>query len=409
MFTQDLRSRFSRFYLFAPCAALILCNFLSAYYITTAGIYNGDFHGIPIEQSNLEVWVYACIASMPYLVLYLIILRVDQNKVRSIKLPKYFVIFSFVILILSLILTLTYGVGVVGKEIYQAPILLKPFIVVINRIDPVVLAGIMILSPYTKIRTAVLAAALLLMITLYRSSLQYVFFVMILLFYKFILSNANAKKINRNNNLKVVGIFFILTALIIYIAPDLYRFRDELRGSVSEEMEVEKFIFGKLIGRLSNLSALLIFESRYDIFNYYIDRLHSLSYLADTFKYFWGSFTKILLISHYDYFTSIIDSNAFGFYAMQTGVLPALGLSLLKSPIVMILDVFVTLLFIFYTIRLSTYFLGVSGKYLAMSLLIFAVLSGAPSQFSLPMINLAVIAIVLKIIKYFSIVSGKKL
>jgi hypothetical protein len=272
-----------------------------------------------------------------------------------------------------------------------------------------VLAGIMILSPYTKIRTAVLAAALLLMITLYRSSLQYVFFVMILLFYKFILSNANAKKINRNNNLKVVGIFFILTALIIYIAPDLYRFRDELRGSVSEEMEVEKFIFGKLIGRLSNLSALLIFESRYDIFNYYIDRLHSLSYLADTFKYFWGSFTKILLISHYDYFTSIIDSNAFGFYAMQTGVLPALGLSLLKSPIVMILDVFVTLLFIFYTIRLSTYFLGVSGKYLAMSLLIFAVLSGAPSQFSLPMINLAVIAIVLKIIKYFSIVSGKKL
>lgn len=409
MFTQDLRMRFSSVDLFAPCAALILCNFLSAYYITTAGIYNGDFQGIPIEQSNFEVWVYACIASMPYLVLYLIILRVTPNKVRPIKLPKFFVMFSIVILILSLILTLTYEVGVIGKEIYQAPILLKPFIVVISRIDPVVLAGILILSPYVKIRTALLAVGLLLMITLYRSSLQYVAFTLMLLYYKFMLSDKYTKKQNKNNKSKIIVIFFIITALIIYIAPELYRFRDELRGSVSEEMGVESFILGKLIGRLSNLSVLLIFESRHDLFNYNIDRLHSLSYLADTLKYFWGSFTKILIISHYDYFTSILDSNALGFYAMQTGVLPALGLSLMKSPIVMILDVFVTFLFVFYTIRLSTYFLGVSGKYLAMSLLIFAVLSGAPSQFSLPMINLAVIAIVLKIIKYFSIVSGKKL
>ena len=409
MVTQDLRKRFSRVNLFAPCAALILFNFLSAYYITTAGIYNGDFQGTPIEQSNFEVWVYACIASMPYLVLYHIILRVSPNKVIPIKFPKFFVMFSIVILILSLILTLTYGVGVIGKEIYQAPILIKPFIVVINRIDPVVLAGILILSPHIKIRTALLVVGLLLIITLYRSSLQYVAFALILIFYKFMLTDKYTKKLNKNNKPKIIVIFFIITALIIYIAPELFRFRDELRGHVSEKMGVEDFILGKLIGRLSNLSALLIFESRHDLFNYEIDRLHALSYLADTLKYFWGSFTKILIISHYDYFTSIIDSNAFGFYAMQTGVLPALGLSLMKSPVVMILDVLVTFLFILYTIRLSTYFLGVHGKYLAMSLLIFAVLSGAPSQFSLPMIQLVVIAIVFKIIKYFSIVRSKKL
>jgi len=92
---------------------------------------------------------------------------------------------------------------------------------------------------------------------------------------------------------------------------------------------------------------------------------------------------------------------------MQTGVLPAFGLSLMKSPIVMIFDVFITCLFIFYTARLSTFFLGNTGKYFAMSLLIFAVLSGAPSQFSLPIINLVVIAVAFKIIKYFSIARGE--
>ena len=409
MVTRDLRKRSSRVNLFAPCAALILFNFLSAYYMTTAGIYNGDFQGIPIEQSNFEVWVYAFVASIPYLVLYSIILRVDPSNVIPIKLPKLFVIFSVVILILSLILTLTYGVGVVGKEIYQSPILIKPLIVVINRIDPVVLAGILILSPCIKIRTALLVVALLLMVTLYRSSLQYVAFALILLYYKFMSSDEYTKAINKNNKSKILVVFIIITALIIYITPELFRFRDELRGHISDEMEIEEFILGKLIGRLSNLSALLIFETRHDLFNYEIDRLHSLSYLADTLKYFWGSFTSVLLISHYDYFTSILDSNALGFYAMQTGVLPALGLSLMKSPVVMILDVLVTFLFVFYTIRLSTYFLGVYGKHLAMSLLIFAVLSGAPAQFSLPMINLVVIAIVFKIIKNFSIVSVKKI
>jgi len=407
MLTQDLRYSFSRVHLFAPCAVLIIFNFLSGYYITAKGIYNGDFQGIPIDQSNFEVWVNACTASIPYLVLYMIILKTTPLRVSPIKLPKVFVIFAIVILILSLILTLTYGVGIIGKEIYQAPILLKPFIVVISRIDVVVLTGILILSPYINIRTALLAASLLLMITLYRTSLQYVAFVSLLLFYKFMLSNNH--KINKYNNQKIILIFLIIVAFITYITPDLYSFRDELRGSVSEGMEIEDFIFGRLIGRLSNLSALLIFESRYVLFNNDIDQLYSLSYLADTLKYFWGSFTSVLIISHYDYFTSILDPSAFGFYAMQTGVLPALGLSLMKSPIVMIFDAFVTCLFVFYTVRLSTFFLGESGKYLAMSLLIFAVLSGAPSQFSLPMIHLVVIAVVLKIIKYLSRISGKKL
>jgi len=407
MITQVLIKRFSRVHLFAPCAAFILFNFLTAYYLTTAGIYNGDFQGISLEHSNFEVWVYACIASIPYLVLYYIILRTTPIKVKPIKLPKFFIIFSLIILILSLVLTLTYGVGIIGTEIYQAPAPLKPFIVIINRIDPVVLAGILILSPYVNIRTAVLTASLLLFITLYRSSLQYVPFVLLLFYYRFMSFEKRTEKLKKNNNLSIFIIFFIISALIINIAPDLYQFRDSIRGTDTLDLEFYEFIFGKLIGRLSNLSALMMFDARYDLFYQRINELHSFSYLLDSLKYFWGSFVKSIVISHYDYYTSIHDPNAFSFYAMQTGVLPAFGLSLMKSPIVMIFDVFITCLFIFYTARLSTFFLGNTGKYFAMSLLIFAVLSGAPSQFSLPIINLVVIAVAFKIIKYFSIARGE--
>jgi len=301
MITQVLIKRFSRVHLFAPCAAFILFNFLTAYYLTTAGIYNGDFQGISLEHSNFEVWVYACIASIPYLVLYYIILRTTPIKVKPIKLPKFFIIFSLIILILSLVLTLTYGVGIIGTEIYQAPAPLKPFIVIINRIDPVVLAGILILSPYVNIRTAVLTASLLLFITLYRSSLQYVPFVLLLFYYRFMSFEKRTEKLKKNNNLSIFIIFFIISALIINIAPDLYQFRDSIRGTDTLDLEFDEFIFGKLIGRLSNLSALMMFDARYDLFYQRINELHSFSYLLDSLKYFWGSFVKSIVISHYDY------------------------------------------------------------------------------------------------------------
>jgi hypothetical protein len=112
-------------------------------------------------------------------------------------------------------------------------------------------------------------------------------------------------------------------------------------------------------------------------------------------------------MAHYIYYTLILDANSFGSYAMQTGVIPALGLSWMKSPIIMVFDIAITVLSIFYTVRLSTIFLGYSGKYLAMSLLIFAILSGAPSQFSLPIFHLAVVIAVFSIIKYVAM-PGKK-
>lgn len=407
IFEQAMRKKFSKLNLFVPCAAFILFNLLTGYYLNTANVYNGDFQGIPIEHSNFEVWKYACIASIPYLVLYFLILKIKPNKINPIKLPKYYILFTIIILIISLILTLYFGVGIVGAKLYEAPLLLKPFIVIVNRIDPIVLAGILILSPYVKNRTALLAACLIILITTYRSSLQYLPFTLLLLFYRFMSFDEGVKS-HKYKKIKISIIFLLITILIVNYSQELFKYRDSLRNFEPLNIELKEFIFGRLIGRLSNLSALLIFEHKYDVFYQHISELDSLAYLVDMLKYFWGGFTQDLGISHYDYFTSMLDPNALGFYAMQTGVLPALGMSLMKSPLVLIFDIISTYICIFYTVRLSAYFLGERGKYLAMSLLIFAVLSGAPNQFSLPAINLLVIVIIFIIIKYIVKVSGKK-
>ena len=107
-------------------------------------------------------------------------------------------------------------------------------------------------------------------------------------------------------------------------------------------------------------------------------------------------------MNHYDFFTSINDHYAAGFYAMQTGTIPALSISMMKSPAILLIDLALTILCIYLVVKLSTFFLGEYGKYLSITLLILPVLSGAPNQFSAPIFNLIVISVIYILIKYFS-------
>jgi hypothetical protein len=403
---KKVRLLMIRLHLFAPCGLFISFNFLSAYFITTSGIYNGDFLGVPLAHSYFEVWGFACVASTPYLVLYHIVSRVSPISATPIKLPKLFLPFAVTILTLALVLTLTYGVGTVGKEIYSVPAPLKPLVVLINRIDPVLLAGILILSPCVRFSTAFGVAGLLIAITLYRGSLQYLPVTLLMLFYKYITHEKQTIKSKKTRKMWVYILFLMITAFIIYLGPVLYEIREMIRQvdpTTQLKHTTYDFFFGKFVGRLSNLSALLIFESRYDVFYQRSGELHLFSYLFDCLKYVWGSFVKTPVMNHYTYFTMILDPESSGSYAMQTGVIPALGLSWMKSPIIMVFDIGITILSIYFTVRLSTFFLGYSGQYLAMAILIFAVLSGAPSQFSLPVFHLAVIVAVFLIIEYLTL------
>lgn len=396
------QENFSKALLFLPSGVFILLNFLSAYYITSMNVYNGDFLGVPLRHSHFEVWLYAFLASLPYIALYFVILKIKPTNELPIKIPKLFMLFAYFILFTALFLTVVYQVGMTAQEIYSVPTAIKPFVVVVNRIDPLALTGILLLSPYVKWRTALIISILLILISIYRGSLAVIPVLLIIHFYRSMTYiNPNSRlKINR---LGVVISFAFILLILIYLVPVMYEIRESVRGIEAKNGPVFDLIFGKLIGRLSNLSALLVFDWRYDLFNEKIEDLQAFSYLIDCFKYIWGGFIKVPVMNHYDFFTSINDNYASGFYAMQTGVIPAISISIMKSPVIGIFDILITIFCIYSVVKLSTFFLGYSGKYLSISLLILATLSGAPNQFSAQIYNLTLILVVFSIIKYIAL------
>lgn len=394
----------SKIYLFIPVLVFILLNLLSAYYITSKNVYNGDFLGIPLKQSHSQVWLYSIYASLPYIFLYYIVLKVKPLSRHPLEIPKQFVLFSYFLLITSLILTIVYGVGMMAQEIYSVPSLIKPLVVLINRIEPLSLVCILLLSPYVKWRTAIFLSTMLFTVFIFRGSLSALPILFIVFFFRFLSHSNNNKKFFSVRSSWIYISFCFITLLVIYYAPILYEIREGVRGIniSSESQPMYDFIFGKLIGRLSNLSALLVFEFRYQLFYEKIDDLQYFSYFYDSVKYIWGSFIKSPVMNHYDFFTSINDHYAVGFYAMQTGTIPALSISMMKSPAILLIDLTLTILCIYLVVKLSTFFLGEYGKYLSITLLILPVLSGAPNQFSAPIFNLIVISVIYILIKYFS-------
>tara|TARA_A100001011_G_scaffold399288_1_gene507244 strand:- start:2 stop:1219 length:1218 start_codon:yes stop_codon:yes gene_type:complete len=396
---QDYKN-ISAILLFLPVAAFILLNFLSAYYITSYNVYNGDFLGVPLRQSHAEVWIAAAIASLPYLILFFMIYRIAPTNIKSVYIPNLFLYFSLIILTISLLLTVFYGVGMMATGIYSVPSIIKPVVVVINRIEPITLSSLLLLSPYIKWRAALIISSLLLLITIFRGSLMTVPILLMIFFYRFFIVSNN--KNNLNSSFWIFLLSLAIIIFIIYFLPQIYEIRDSMRGVSADSMPVFDLIFGKLIGRMSNVSALLIFDWRFDLFKEGIDQLPYFSYLIDALKYIWGGFIKTPVMNHYDYFTSINDHYAYGFYAMQSGTIPAIGISMMKSPLIGVFDIMLTILCIYYVVKLTTFFLGENGKYLAMILMVFPILSGAPNQFALPIYNFIFIIVIFTIIKYLS-------
>ena len=183
----------SKIYLFIPVLVFILLNLLSAYYITSKNVYNGDFLGIPLKQSHSQVWLYSIYASLPYIFLYYIVLKVKPLSRHPLEIPKQFVLFSYFLLIASLILTIVYGVGMMAQEIYSVPSLIKPLVVLINRIEPLSLVCILLLSPYVKWRTAIFLSTMLFTVFIFRGSLSALPILFIVFFLDFFLTQTTIK------------------------------------------------------------------------------------------------------------------------------------------------------------------------------------------------------------------------
>jgi hypothetical protein len=223
----------------------------SILYISITGELNGDFYGVPVSLSALAFGFVVLISLVPYILGYQLYLQFTRSApaptihVGNAQLGCTF----FIVTIWFIVLAINYGVGVMGRDIYEAPELVKLIIQITNRINPFYLGVFFIVGYQGSKRIIVLGIALLITLGILRAGLgifMYVFLALII---------RNHKNLRVSYH-RLVPRLTIFIALILIITPHLYSIRSSMRESqnVNAEMSPTEIVLGRLVGRLSSIS-----------------------------------------------------------------------------------------------------------------------------------------------------------
>ena len=115
---------------------IILFQILSLIYSFTTGFLSGDYISYEFKNNfNLILGFLFC--SLPF---YLIKIHLSKKNVLDNNVLSLNEIYSFkyvvaILLIVNILFSFFFNVGKSASDIYDAPILLKPVIVVVNRIN----------------------------------------------------------------------------------------------------------------------------------------------------------------------------------------------------------------------------------------------------------------------------------
>lgn len=245
------------------CIIFYLCSLIGSFsYILMTGIYNGDFYGVPETIGLIGQLLIFVASALPYALawgLYKFFKAKPQRRAVQIPVRKLTITF-FVIIIWFIILTIKYDVGVLGKEIYDAPSGIKFIIQISNRFNPFYL-GVLFIICHRGSRTILVSGIMLLIVLgILRAGLG----VFLYIFLALIIRNYNGiKNYIRRNRLKFL-IFIIIFPMLV---SELYSLRNHLRkGSEAEvAFSVVEILTARLMGRLSSVSnsALVFQETSY--------------------------------------------------------------------------------------------------------------------------------------------------
>jgi hypothetical protein len=239
-----------RFYLATLC--------ITVGYIAFTGELNGDFYGVPLAIGIGELTFVTLISIAPYIVGYLMYRRfVRTAPPPTVRVSNSLLGVSFfAVTIWFIILAVKYDVGVLGREIYDAPSLIKPIIQVTNRINPFYLGAFFIVG-YRGSKTTI-AIGILLMITLgvLRAGLGVFMYVLLALAIR---NHDSLRDMLRRHFVKLL----IAVVLFPIAVSQLYALRSQLREAenVSAELSALEVVTARLAGRLSSLSnTVFIFQ-----------------------------------------------------------------------------------------------------------------------------------------------------
>lgn len=356
----------------------ILLQFVSIVHILYAGSLNGDFTAF--EDINTGVLFLAFIASIcPFYFLYLYLKQKEIKEYSSIGEIKYFDTVVISLLIINIFLALKYKVGrLASHDIYQVPFFVKPFIVIVNRIDAYIISGYFIVSNLFSKKNNVIVIALLMILSLSRASV-FVFLFLILIY------SLSGKLRFSIKKLVIFGVVFLLTFQYV---PLLFDYRESLRNGdeaklieIFDTTELVKFVLAKLIGRVSSLSAVEYFFEHYHQIVAVKKNIGDFDFIIEFFRPFYGGIFRDELKSYTYFFTNIYDPNAGSDYGVMYALPGVLLLSYIKGLHVLLLNVVFIIIIIVFIVRLASFLFGNIYREFVYILLFGPLMSGVPAEF----------------------------
>jgi hypothetical protein len=356
----------------------MLLQFVSIVHILYAGSLNGDFTAY--EDINKFVLFLAFVASIcPFYFLYLYLKQKQIKEYSSIGEIKYFDTVVISLLIINIFLALKYKVGrLASHDIYQVPFLVKPFIVIVNRIDAYIISGYFIVSNLFSKMNNVIVIVLLMILSLSRASV-FVFLFLILIY------SLSGKLRFSINKLAIFGVIFLLTFQYV---PLLFDYRESLRNGddaklieIFDTTELVKFVLAKLIGRVSSLSAVEYFFEHYHQIVAVKKNIGDFDFIIEFFRPFYGGIFRDELKSYTYFFTNIYDPNAGSDYGVMYALPGVLLLSYIKGLHVLLMNVVFIILVIVFIVRLASFLFGSVYREFVYILLFGPLMSGVPAEF----------------------------
>jgi hypothetical protein len=356
----------------------MLLQFVSIVHILYAGSLNGDFTAY--EDINKFVLFLAFVASIcPFYFLYLYLKQKQIKECSSIGEIKYFDTVVISLLVINIFLALKYKVGrLASHDIYQVPFFVKPFIVIVNRIDAYIISGYFIVSNLFSKKNNVIVIVLLMILSLSRASV-FVFLFLILIY------SLSGKLRFSIKKLAIFGIIFLLTFQYV---PLLFDYRESLRNGddaklieIFDTTELVKFVLAKLIGRVSSLSAVEYFFEHYHQIVAVKKNIGDFDFIIEFFRPFYGGIFRDELKSYTYFFTNIYDPNAGSDYGVMYALPGVLLLSYIKGLHVLLMNVVFIIMIIVFIVRLASFLFGSVYREFVYILLFGPLMSGVPAEF----------------------------
>jgi hypothetical protein len=329
----------------------IIFAIISYLYVILTGTYNGDYLFTEPKLSDCELFLNLLYTIAPFVVLFFIYKHYKKtNNKENVKVPEEtLLVFIIFIIIFEIYVTVSFGVGKMGFEKYQAPGWIKILIQIAIRFDYKFGVFLYLIISNNKNKFIIfLLFLLILFVSLLKASLGA--FMQIGVF--IILQYGSAL-------LHFIKKYFIIVLLLLFIFPlivqKLYMVRSILREvkNVTEIVEPSTIIFGQLIGRLSSYSNSAMIMERARIMTTITRGFSIFQYPKESLVAFYGGFLTQKRYS--TYIRILLDSQGnFTRSQFMIGTQGVLLLGLYQSLLVFFINIITLFIIINMTFKLAS-------------------------------------------------------